>query len=169
MVMMFTMLTIMMVVTMMMVMAMTMAMAFPTRLACTSVHLVQSIPQLREIWKTTNKAAPATKETTNSRNCGNNLQPRQQPATATTTRNCGLLPDRGMQGLLVSKGFVAPVGAPAIAAAAARPGRLHDLAMSLCRKTRKARLAPLKVQADGSAIGAMDHKVPYRQFDRRRS
>ena len=76
---------------------------------------------------------------------------------------------REMQGLLVAKGFVAPVGAPAIAAAEARPGRLHDLAMSLGRKTRKARLAPLRVQADGSAIGPMDHKVSYRQFDRRRS
>ena len=34
-----------------------------------------------DLEKTTNKA-PATKETTNIRNCGNNLQPRQQPATA---------------------------------------------------------------------------------------
>ena len=45
------------------------------------------------------------KETTNIRNCGNDLQPWQQPATATTTRNCGLTPDRETQGLLVSKGM----------------------------------------------------------------
>ena len=74
-----------------------------------------------------------------------------------------------MQGLLVGKGFVALVGAPAIVAAEARPGRLHFLAMSLCRKAREARFVPLRVQPDGSAIGAMDHKIPNRQSHRARS